>query len=280
MNFIRHFWLGLKSYKEAIVFIHVNRWYWYFLIPAALMLVIYKLGDMLRMHETTPQLDNMNGIVWYLIQMMLELMVALLLMKFAKYLVVVMLSPLLSHLSQKCEKVLTGKAYAFNFNLLVDDVKRGIKIVLRNLMWEYFFFLIIFIVAKFGWENPRSSPVFYLTFVIGFFYYGFSFIDYINERRRLSMDESIIFVRAHRGLAVAIGGVYSLLILVPVDLGKLFLIHEISANRGSEMLQFLLHLFLWMCASVAPILAIVAATISMHKVVDLGTNIYSHKKSA
>jgi len=280
MNFIRHFWLGLTAYKDALVFIHVNRWYWFFLIPAALMLVIYKLGDMLRMREITPHLDNMNGIVWFLIQMMFELTIALLLMKFAKYLVVIMLSPLLAHLSQKCEKVLTGKQYAFNFNLLVDDVKRGLKIVVRNIMWEYFFFLVIFIVAKFGWEDPKSSPIFYLSFAIGFFYYGFSFIDYVNERRRLSMDESIVFVRAHRGLAVAIGGVYSLLILVPVDIGQLFYVQQIISHPKSELGQFLLHLLLWICASAAPILAIVASTIAMHKLVDLGSNIYAHKKGA
>src|SRR5690606_4083313 len=135
---------------------------------------------------------------------------------FSKYLVVILLSPMISHLSMKTEKILTGNTYPFSFNQLIQDIKRATKIVIRNLMWEYFFFLIILIVSFLGWENPRSSPVFYLTFVIGFFYYGFAFLDYINERRRLDIDESIIFVRNHRGLAIAIGGFYSLLILVPL----------------------------------------------------------------
>ena len=40
---------------------------------------------------------------------------------------------------------------------------------------------------------------------------------------------------------------------------------------------FILHLSLWLCASAAPILAIVAATIAMHDLVDLSTNEYSQK---
>lgn len=275
MQFFRHFWLGLKSYAEAVRFIREHRLYWYFLIPAILMLLIYQLGDWIRSHTPSPEFDSMNGVVWYLIYLLFEISIALLLMKFAKYLVVIVLSPLLSHLSQRCEKILTGNKYPFDMHLLIDDVKRGLRIAVRNIMWEYFFFLIILVVSYFGWEEPTKSPVFYLTFVIGFFYYGFSFIDYINERRRLNMDESIIFVRAHRGLAVAIGAIYSLLILVPVDLSALFSFEGFADHPGQSALRFVLHLFLWACASVAPILAIVASTISMHKLVDLGKNIHA-----
>src|SRR5690554_7317178 len=87
---------------------------------------------------------------------------------------------------------------------------------MRNIMWEYVFFLLILVVSAVGWDEVHKSPFFYLTFAIGFFYYGFSFIDYVNERRRLDIDQSIHFIRNHRGLAVAIGSIYSVFILVPV----------------------------------------------------------------
>jgi CysZ protein len=206
---------------------------------------------------------------------MIEISIAFLLMKFAKYLVVVILSPLLSHLSMKCENVLTGRAYPWNFKQLVSDVKRAMQIVIRNLMWEYFFFVIIYIVAAIGWEDPKSSPVFYLTFIIGFYYYGFSFLDYINERRRLTMDQSIMFVRKNRGLALVIGGGYSVMILVPVDISVLFDFSSFSVDFVAASGRFLLNLFLWLCASLAPLLAILAATIVMNDLVDLSKNEYS-----
>lgn len=279
MHYLQDFWLGLKSYGKAMRFIREHKLYWYFLFPAVLMLGIYKFGHWIKYRPISAELDNMNGIVWYLIQLMIEITAGLILMKFSKYLVVIILSPLLSHLSQKTEKILTGNKYPFDMHLLIDDVKRGVRIAVRNLMWEYFFFIIIYVVSKFGWEDPRLSPVFYLTFAIGFFYYGFSFLDYINERRRLDMDQSIMFVRKHRGLAVGIGCIYSLLILVPVDISALFSWKEIMAAPISGIGRFLLHLLLWICASAAPILAIISATIAMDDIVDLSKNEYSIKKA-
>ena len=279
MQFIRNFYLGLRAYYKAIKFIIQHKFYWYIVIPAALMLVIYQIGSLIKANYTLPQAENMNEIVWYLIYLLIEISIAILLMKFSKYLVVIILSPMISHLSMRTEKILTGNTYPFSFKQLIHDIKRATKIVIRNLMWEYFFFLIILIVSFLGWENPRSSPVFYLTFIIGFFYYGFAFLDYINERRRLDIDDSITFVRNHRGLAIAIGGFYSLLILVPLNVGALFDFSNFSAEPLNTIATFFFHLFLWLCASIAPILTIVAATIAMNDLVDLKSNEYSQKNN-
>ena len=275
MRFFKNLLFGYRAYYKALRFIIVNRFYWYLIIPAILMLIIYKIGASIKTHYVAPDAENMNEIVWYLLYLMLEISVALLLMKFAKYLVVVMLSPLLSQLSVKTERILTGKTYPFNFQQLMHDIRRAMKIVVRNLMWEYFFFLIILLVSLLGWEDPKSSPVFYLTFLIGFFYYGFAFLDYINERRRLDMDQSITFVRDPRGLARAIGSIYSLLILVPVDLGALFDWSKFGEDPLNSLGRFTFHFILWVCASAAPILAIVASTIAMDDLVDLKSNQYS-----
>ncbi len=277
MKFIRNFFFGMRSYYKAVKFIIEHKFYWYLIAPAILMIIIYKIGAMIQKDYVPPKAENMNEIVWYLIYLMLEIAIAILLMKFAKYLVVVILSPLISHLSMKTEKILTGNTYPWDFRQLVHDVKRAMRIVVRNLMWEYFFFVIIFVVSFLGWENPKSSPVFYLTFIIGFFYYGFAFLDYINERRRLNIDESIHFVRRNRGLAIAIGCVYSLLILVPLDLGALFNWSTFSEEPMAVIGRFLLNLVLWICASAAPIVAVVASTIAMDDLVDLKSNVHSKK---
>lgn len=280
MQFFRNIILGLRSYYKAIKFIIEHKFYWYIFIPAALMLVIYYIGSLIKASYTIPEAENMNEIVWYLIYLLIEISIAILLMKFAKYLVVILLSPMISFLSMKTEKILTGNTYPFSFSQLIHDVKRATKIVIRNLMWEYFFFLIILLVSFLGWENPKASPIFYLTFVIGFFYYGFAFIDYINERRRLDIDESIIFVRKHRGLAIVIGAFYSLLILVPLNVGALFDFSNFGNAPLDTLATILFHLFLWLCASIAPIITIVAATIAMNDLVDLKSNEYSQKNNA
>lgn len=275
MRFLKNMAFGLRSYWKAIKFMIEYRFYWYLGIPAVLMLFIYWLGAKLQSHQFIPQTQNVNEVIWYMFYLLVEISIAVLLMKFSKYLVVALLSPLLAKLSEKTENILTGNKYPWNFKQLVNDVKRAMRIIVRNLMWEYFFFLIILIVSIIGWEDPRSSPVFYLTFAIGFYYYGFAFLDYINERRRLSMDESIVFMRKNRGLAIVIGGMYSIMILVPVKISVLFNFAAFEVDFFPALGNFMLNLSLWICASAAPILAIIAATIAMDDLVDLSTNEHS-----
>lgn len=273
MKFLTHFFFGLKSYWKAILFIKEQKFYWYILIPAIFMLGIYKIGSRIQQHSFVPRVENMNEIVWQMIQILFEISIALLLMNFAKYVVVIILSPLLAHLSQKTERILTGNKYPFDLNQFLNDIKRGIRIAIRNFIWQYIFFIVIFLVSMIGWQDPKNSPVFYLIFVIAFYYYGFSFIDYVNERRKLNIDESILFVRRHSGFAIAIGLIYSLLILVPVDINIIFNLSSFKQNGFFFGLgQFVLHITLWISASAAPILAIVASTIGMNELVGLKSN--------
>ena len=95
-DFFKNLIFGFKSYGKAIKFIIEHKLYWYLAIPAVLMLIIYKLGAMIKDHHTPSRAENMNEIVWFLIYTMIEIMIATILMKFAKYLVVIILSPLLS----------------------------------------------------------------------------------------------------------------------------------------------------------------------------------------
>jgi CysZ protein len=202
-------------------------------------------------------------------RLLLEISISILLMRFAKYLVVILLSPLLSHLSQKVEFLITGNTYTFSFRQLIHDVKRGFRIAIRNIMWEYFFFLIVYLVAWFGWKEAKDSPLFYLIFVIGFYYYGFSFLDYVNERLQLNIEQSIQFARKNRGLALAIGAIYSIMIWVPVELKALFDWSTFGADPLRFLYDFMLNIILWICAAFAPIWSIVAATIAMNDLLDL-----------
>ena len=81
-------------------------------------------------------------------------------------------------------------------------------------MWYYIYFVSIQLVAYIFWEKPSESPLQWLIILIASYYYGFSFLDYINERRRRNVSESIIFIRKHSGLAISIGLFYYLMIFI------------------------------------------------------------------
>ncbi|HIN39859.1 MAG TPA: EI24 domain-containing protein, partial [Flavobacteriales bacterium] len=61
-----------------------------------------------------------------------------------------------------------------------------------------------------GWISPV------LMLIVEFFFYGFSMIDYSNERMKLSVKESTKYIYSNKGLAIANGGMFYLLLLIPV----------------------------------------------------------------
>jgi CysZ protein len=269
MRFFRNLSIGIRAYGKAFRYILDQKLYWYVLIPAILMLGIYALGLKIQMHAPETKATNVNDIIWYMIRLMIEISIALLFMRFAKYLVVILLSPLLSLLSQKVEHRLTGNTYSFSFPQLIHDVKRGFRIAIRNILWEYAFFLVVYTFAALGWSEAKESPLFFLIFLIGFYYYGFAFMDYVNERLQLNVEQSVQFARKNRGLAIAIGSIYTLLIWMPVDLKALFDWSLFGANPFEFLYRFIVNLLLWIGASFAPIWSIVAATIAMDDLIDL-----------
>lgn len=269
MRFFKNLFIGLRAYQKGLKFILDNKLYWYVIPPAILMLGIHQVGYLIQIHQPHYEVDNMNEMVWFLLRLLVEISIALLLMDTAKYLVVILFSPLLSHLSQKTEYILTGNAYQFSFKQLVHDVKRGLRIAMRNILWQYTFFLAIYLIAWLGWKEVDKSPLLNMIFFIGIYYYGFSFIDYVNERLLLNMDQSIQFARKNRGLTLAIGAVYSIMIASPLEIKALFDWSPFTANPFEFLYRFVLNLFLWACASFAPIWSIVSATIAMNDLLDL-----------
>lgn len=272
MRFIKNLFIGYKAYIKAFRLIIDYKLYFYIIFPAILMLGIYQLGFRIHLHEPKATATSMNGIIWYLIRLLFEILIATTLMRFAKYLVVILLAPLFSKISQKVEFILTGNRYRFSFPQLINDIKRGVKIGVRNIMWEVFFFTVIFLIGLIGWGDFSISPVRHVLFFISFYYYGFSFMDYIHERLQMNVQESTQLARENRGIALSIGSVYSILIWNFIDLNTLFDWSGFSADPGQFLLTFVTNLLLWFCASFAPIWAIVAATIAMHDLLDLKTH--------
>ena len=269
MTFLNDLLLGFRSFGKALKFIRDHQLYWFMLIPAAFMPGIYALGAFVLKQPVDADVHTVNDIVWFMLGQLFQISVALLFMKFTKYLVVILLSPLLAHLSERTERILTGNVYPFDVNQFVRDVKRALRITFRNLLWHYAIVMCLVLIVLLFWREYKDWPISILTLVVGFYYYGFSFVDYINERRKLSVEQSIQFMRKHRGLAVSIGAGYSLLILLPLNTDIVFGLQITKAGFLAGLGQFLFHIFLWVCAAAAPVITIVAATISMNDLVKL-----------
>lgn len=269
MRFFKEFILGVSTYWDTILFIRKHKLYWFVAFPMLIMLGIYKLGEVIQFHTFQKETDTMNELVWYMVLMFIEISMALIFMNFTKYLMVALLSPLLTYLSQKTEKILTKNNYQYTFFQLKNDIKRAIRLVFRNLIWYYLWFLFIYALSLLFFENPTSNPLFYITYLVLSYYYGFGFIDYVNERKKLNVRDSILFIRQHAGLAIGIGTVYSCMILLPVDLKVLFGQNMKEGYYLQNISKLLFQVLCWMIASFGPILACVNATLSMNKLIGL-----------
>ncbi len=265
MRFFKEFWLGITAYPKAIAFIHKHKLWWYALLPAALLLIVFHLGNRLLNRQLDYDFTNMNGIVWYCIQASFEILLALTLMKFTKYIVVIVLSPLISYLSQKCERIIGTPNVTTSWKDFKSDIIRSAKLSMRNMIWEYSIFILLVLISIIGWDDVKSSPIYYLSFIVGFYFYGFSFLDYHNERIRRSAEDAIEYTQKHIGLAMGIGAIYSLFISFPIQLNYLFIIDPKLYTTWETWWNFALQFILWIGASFAPILSIVAATISSNQ---------------
>lgn len=266
MTFFEDIKIGLDVIREAFRFIHRNKWYWFALLPAIFMILLYRLGHWISTHELDLTAQTSNGITWIVLYGFIEIGLGLALMDFTKYLIVIVLSPLLTYLSSATEKKITGKQQLFSYQQFIHDVKRAVRLALRNMMWQYSILAILFFCGTMIWGKLIHSPVIYVMYITSFFYYGFSFMDYTLERQKLSIYESVTFVRKHRTLTLLIGASYSLLILVPVNLDILFALDGFqSSGFWSQLGEFGWHLCLLMAASFAPILGIVMATLAVMK---------------
>lgn len=151
-----------------------------------------------------------------------------------KFLFLILGSPVFAYLSEKTAAILEGRDFPFSFSQLMKDAWRGTKLALRNALWQsvyVFAVLLLSLIPVVGWISPL------IALFVECFYYGFSMLDYSCERNKLSLPESIDFIGKHKGLAVGNGLVF-------------YLMH------GIVIIGWIL----------APTYAIVAATLSLHKI--------------
>ncbi|MCC6818461.1 MAG: EI24 domain-containing protein [Bacteroidia bacterium] len=174
-----------------------------------------------RIPDKIPNYDGLGSIGRFISDISLygvaafifSLLVMVLAGKFSKYIVLIVLSPVFALLSEKVEEHITGKSYPFSFIQFLKDILRGIVMAIRNLIIELSWLGVISLVSLF---SPMIALIsFVIMLLISSYFYGFSMIDYINERKRMSIKESVRDIRKHKGFAIGNGLMYWLIDMIP-----------------------------------------------------------------
>jgi CysZ protein len=221
---------AIQSYFKAHQFISKHRLWKWIIIPG----IVYMLLFCVSMYffgrsasNVIEQLSNVTGISSWLHKMQSSLlgffftiggiMIWLLLMFFYfslfKYIWLIIGSPVFAYLSEKTEALLEGTEYPFSWPQLLKDMLRGIKLALRNALWQTVYtvsILILSFIPVVGWVTPVISMF------VECYYYGFSMLDYSCERHKLSPSQSVAFISNRKGLAIGNGLVFYLMHFLPI----------------------------------------------------------------
>ncbi len=129
-----------------------------------------------------------------------------------KHIIMALSAPFMSPVSEKIEAHLTGNAPHSNRNTsFLQQLWRGIRVNGRNLIMELLISIPLLLLKFIPVVNILSSI---LLFTVQAYYAGFGNMDYTLERH-FKYDESTVFVRKNRGLAIGNGTVFILLLLIP-----------------------------------------------------------------
>ncbi|MPQ47255.1 hypothetical protein GCQ56_09560 [Marinifilum sp. N1E240] len=229
MKLIKDFGFGLRTYSEAMHYIFRKKLAWFFIFPLLLNILLFwfgweyigNLSEQSRVFlENWIDLENadfwgsgflratIGGFIWIVFKILFFLIFAY----FGGYIIIILMSPVFSYLSERTEKIKTGNDYPFQFKQFVRDIIRGIFIAVRNLCIELLLTVLMFILSFIpiiGW----AAAIF--LFFISAYFYGFSFMDYAIERKKLNITQSVQFMRENKGIVIANGFVFSLCLIVP-----------------------------------------------------------------
>lgn len=138
---------------------------------------------------------------------------------FIKYVLLMLLSPVFALLSESAEEKLSGKKFPFSFVQLIKDIFRGVGISLRNMLLEYFFMFACFLITFIFPPLVIITTPFVLF--LGWYYVGFTLLDYNSERHKFKIGQSTQFIKQNRGYACGIGFVYSFFLALPFLAGSI-----------------------------------------------------------
>lgn len=239
--------IAVQSWSEAHRFIQEHRLIKWIIIPGIIYTLLFIAGmyffwsssndavswisQQLRI-EPWLQKARSEWLSFFFVMMgmMLRLILVLFYFSLFKYLILIIGSPVFAYLSEKTEAIIDGKEHTLNWPDLKKDAFRGIKLALRNSVWQSVYLIALILLSLLplvGWITPI------IALLMEGYYFGFSMLDYSFARNDFTPAQSIHFTGQHKGLAI-----------------------------GNGVLFFLMHIVIVL----APAYAVIAATLSVHKV--------------
>jgi CysZ protein len=214
--------IAIQSYGKAHLFIQKNKLWRWIIIPGIIYAILFMvsmyffgktatgvieyLTNASGIRDWIQKLENSwMGFFFTVAGIILWMILMFFYFSLFKYIWLILGSPIFAWLSEKTQSIIDGRDYPFNLRQLLKDMFRGIKLALRNSLWQTVYtisILIISFIPVIGWATPI------LAMFVECYYYGFSMLDYSFERNNMNPQHSIEFTGKHKGLAIGNGLVF------------------------------------------------------------------------
>ncbi len=230
LSLLKELIIAIQSYSQAHQFIIKHKLWKWILIPGLLYTLLFltgmyyfgqTAGDFIEWMAMKTGLrgwidqfsNSFVGFLFVFGTALLWLVLMLLYFSLFKFLFLIIGSPVFAYLSEKTASIIEGKDFPFSFAQLGKDILRGIKLALRNSVWQTVYvlsILLLSLIPLIGWLTPI------LAVLVECYYYGFSMLDYSMERQKKTPAESIFYIGNHKGLAIGNGFIFYLMHMFPI----------------------------------------------------------------
>ncbi|MFZ4786178.1 MAG: EI24 domain-containing protein [Flavobacteriales bacterium] len=231
---------AMSFWSKAWRFIQQHKLNYFFLFPIIISIAVYgfafygineltqyshdniKLWLESKQWISQDQQDVFSKTILVAIKILTWVAGLLVFFKVSKYITLTLMSPVMSYLSSKTDEIITEKNQRFDIVELIKDFVRGTALSIRNFLVEMslhiglFFVNLIFVFTFPPLEIVLTPLSTVASFVISAYFFGFASIDYTLENRKYSFNQSIAYMRQHKGKVIGNGIGFSLLFMIPV----------------------------------------------------------------
>ena len=170
MGFARDFSRGIQAYGKAISLLFSSKLWYFMLFPVVIVIVLFVAGNyavgylgdglsgvievkMTEWIEGISWLEWVSGVAGFLVKLLTRFLYYILFISFGGYVVMVVMSPVYSWLSERTEEIVSGREYSFNLKQLFWEIGRGIAISLRCMILQLLVMIVLFSVLLFLWPD-------------------------------------------------------------------------------------------------------------------------------
>ncbi len=265
--------IGWGTYAEAHQFIKLHGLFKLFLLPVMLNILLFSIMMWLGITWAgvtadamyhwlaidSANWDNFNwlkDVVYWTLSILLNVIVLVVYLATFRYLMLILIAPILVYVSEKTEALATGKSYPFSFIQLLKDALRGMTLAARNGILELLLTVLLLMlgfIPVIGWIAPL------LLFAVQSYFYGFSMMDYYCERQRFTAAESRVVLFENKWVAIGNGSLFN---------GVLYVLTVLTATLPLVLafLAKVLFVIPIIFLSILPIYSAVAGTLAAIKI--------------